>query len=414
MLIPSSSLSFHHNKSQDMILHALRELNKHLEESDCAASHPYATSFLGIMDTHLVTNLKGLVRAAQNFHASASSTASSIRGGQQSQRELTPSNYSSAQTVVMPKMTSFKKRQIEMFLTKNRRQVPAGSNSLSKENTYMPSITPCTDSPEVVEPEPQGDFEVNLDDLFSKGLSQMAQKTLLKLNLPEAEKTLEHALKRHRITDSDDPHHRRLRTQLALCILLQGNIQRAEDLILDMVEFRVNSDSIASQLLYALALAQTHECNFMATIGICERLWQSFKGSDQPTAIKEYDIYRLLAISHRESGEECLSQALEEVYPDLDLQTPLPTVGHFIANCEELLVELFGLGKAVRVSTLLVHRIKQLPIFRSITPLQMKLARRSDRQDDSTMGVSDSKAAFEDKAYVGARDYPTQRNHSAR
>lgn len=411
----SRSLSFQHNTSQERMLQALQELNKHLEESDRAASHPYSTSFLDPADNHLVTNLKGLVRAAQNFHA-RSSTATSISSGQQGgRRDFTSSNDSYAQSVAIPKIPSFKKRQIEMFVSKTRRLAGTGSNSMPGANVYMPSIVAYTDDgPEVVESELQDSFEVNSDSLLSKGLSKMAQKELRELKLPEAERTLQQAVERHRITDPDDPHHRHLRIQLALCTLLQGNVQQAEDSILDLVEFRTNNDLLANQLLYALALAQTHECNFAATIAICKRLWQSFQDFEQPTTQKETDIWRLLAISHRESGGELLSRALEEVCPDLDLQTPLPTVADFISSCEELLVEFFRLGKTIRVSTLLVHRMKQLPVFQKTTPLQKKLATRNRGQDENATDSSAHPGVSNNEAFLEARPYSKPRYCSAR
>lgn len=408
------SLSLRQNASQEMILKALHALNEHLKESDRAASDRHATSFLDPADRYIVANLKGLVRAAQSFHSNASSTAGSIRGGRRQHRNSIRSLSGYAESALIPKIPSIKKRQIEMFLTTDRPPAQGDSNSVSDANIDLPPIIAYPDLPEVAEPKSQIAFDINFDNMFSIGLSKLAQKSILDLNFPESEKTLKQALECHKAAGLDDLQHRHLRAQLALCMLLQGNGQQAEDLILDLIEFRVDDDVIADHLLYALALAQIHDCNFGATIGTCKRLWQAIRRAGVPTNLHGHDIFRLLAVSYRESGSELLARALEEVHQELNFYAPLPTVGQFIANCNDLLAELCGFDKGVFVPSLFSHQIQQLAVWNSATTLQERLAKRSKVHTDIAMNMVETRDKFLADSPGSAQRFITPRTSDKR
>ncbi|KAI0186751.1 hypothetical protein EV127DRAFT_483889 [Xylaria flabelliformis] len=367
------SLSLRSNQSHDNILKELKELKNALKKSSQAATVSYSTLFLSEKDTRLVNHLKLLVRAAQDFHSSASVTASTVVGSGESQPPPTDFGDDDARSGIASRMPSMKREQIETYLSQNQpipRPTTSASNKKKDETLPGPLKTPETN----LDIRESGTNDI-FSTIFTSGFSKIAQRALQELDLGKAEGLLKEALKWHSSSGSDDiHHHRHLQTQLALCSLLQGNCQEAQDLILGLFGSSTEKDTVAPQLLYALALLQLHELDFEGARDNSKRLWEALQRMPNCTVLGANDAMKLLATSYQESGDSLLADAIEAELPDLRLFEPVPKMTDFLADCEELLVGILGLQDSSESSSslLVVSKIHDLPIAKKPSSLQMR------------------------------------------
>ncbi|TRX95814.1 hypothetical protein FHL15_003368 [Xylaria flabelliformis] len=367
------SLSLRSNESHDNILKELKELKNALRKSSQAATVSYSTLFLSEKDARLVNHLKLLVRAAQDFHSSASVTASTVVGSGESQPPPTDFGDDDARSGIASRMPSMKREQIETYLSQNQpisRPTTSASNKKKDETVPGPLKSPSTN----LDIRESGTNDI-FSTIFTSGFSKIAQRALQQLDLGKAEGLLKEALKWHGSSGSDDiHHHRRLQTQLALCSLLQGNCQEAQVLILGLFGSSTEKDTVALQLLYALALLQLHELDFEGARDNSKRLWEALQRIPNCTALGANDAMKLLATSYQESGDSLLADAIEAELPDLRLFEPVPKMSDFLADCEELLVGILGLQDSSEFSNplLVVSKIHDLPIAKKPSSLQMR------------------------------------------
>ncbi|KAF2972512.1 hypothetical protein GQX73_g1068 [Xylaria multiplex] len=368
------SLSLRSNESHDTILRDLKELKDALKKSSQAATVSYSTLFLNEQDIRLVHHLKGLIRAAHDFHTSASVTASTVAGTQPPPTDFGDDD---ARSGFSPRLPSMKRQQIETYLSENQQ--------LTRSNTSVSSVSSLENN-EIISPGPLKNDEVVLEtreidsdhtfsNIFTSGFSKIAQRALQQLDLGKAEGLLKEALKWHSSSGSNDIHQqRRLQTQLALCSLLQGNRQEAQVLILDLVDSSADQDAIAHQLLYALALLQLHELDFEEARENSKRLWAALQRIPHCTVLEANDAMRVLATSYQQSGDGLLADAIEAELPGLRLSEPMPRMVDFLVDCEELLVGIFGLQDYPEISRSLsvVRKIHNLPIAKNLSSLQIR------------------------------------------
>ncbi|KAJ8131901.1 hypothetical protein O1611_g1722 [Lasiodiplodia mahajangana] len=365
------SLSLRSNESHDTILRELKELKNALKKSSQAATVSYSALFLNEKDARLVHHLKGLIRAANEFHTSASTTASTVAG--ETQPPPTDFGDDDARSGIH-RMPSMKRKQIETYLSQNE-PVSRASTSASDRKTEVAASPDLLKSSEAIPETREVDSSHTFSTIFTSGFSKIAQRALQQLDLQKAEDLLRQALKWYSSSGSDDIHHqRRLQTQLALCYLLQGNRREAEDLILDLVDSSVQQDTIAHQLLYALALLQLHELDFEGARDNSKRLWEALQRMPHCTVLDANDAMRVLATSYQESGDSLLADAIEAELPDLRLSEPVPKMVDFLVNCEELIVGIFGLQGCSEMANSLsvVRKIHNLPIAKKPSSLQMR------------------------------------------
>ncbi|KAI0167228.1 hypothetical protein BJ166DRAFT_229650 [Pestalotiopsis sp. NC0098] len=309
------SLLLRSNTSQTMILRELEQLNQYLEISIRATAGNNPLFKIDKSDIRVVQSLKNLVRAASDFHSSASSDASTIfSGGHLSMDTMEGCRY--AESVLQPAGTVSDRRHLETLLWQNR--LPSRMDSLKASRTRgLQSISETQQYPEGEGDEEGLGQHSNLDSLVSGGLNKLAQKALWRFDFSQAEKILQQALGRHKPSASDDTHQSRLRTQLAICSFLQGRGTQIEDAVIDIVEYRGTKRPVGHQLLYNLALSYTHHLNFEAARKIFSRLWESLRDPDFSNSLKRNDILRLLVFSYRMSGDRLLAEAIEEEHPKL-------------------------------------------------------------------------------------------------
>ncbi|KAI1419393.1 hypothetical protein F5Y12DRAFT_789118 [Xylaria sp. FL1777] len=372
------SLSLRSNESQDNILRDLKELKAALKKSSQAATVSYSTLFLNEQDIRLVHHLKGLIRAAHEFHTSASVTASTVAGS--TQPPPTEFGDDDTRSGISPRLPSVKRMQIETYLSQNQ-QVARSITSVSsvssisgmEEDEILPSGPPK--GSEVLAEIRETDSNHTFSTIFTGGFSKIAQRALQQLDLEKAEGLLREALKWYSSSGSNDVQHQlRLQTQLALCTLLQGNIQEAQDLILALVDSSAEKDTVAHQLLYALALLQLHELDFEGARENSKRLWAALQGTPHCTVPEANDAMRVIATSYQESGDSLLADAIEAELPELRLFEPVPKMVDFLVDCKELLIGIFGLQDCPEISRSLsvVRKIHDLPIAKNLSSLQMR------------------------------------------
>ncbi|KAI0431194.1 hypothetical protein F5Y09DRAFT_201833 [Xylaria sp. FL1042] len=373
------SLSLRSNESHDNILRDLKELKEALKKSSQAATVSYSTLFLNEQDIRLVHHLKGLIRAAHDFHTSASVTASTVAGS--TQPPPTDFGDDDARSGISPRLPSMKRMQIETYLSQNQQvarsisSVSSVSSMSSVEEDQVPTPSSPLRGPEVVIETRETDSNHTFSTIFTSGFSKIAQRALQQLDLEKAEGLLREALKWYSSSGSNDLHHeQRLQTQLALCTLLQGNIQEAQSLILALLDYGTEEDAIAHQLLYALALLQLHELDFEGARENSKRLWAALQKTPNYTALAANDAMKVLATSYQESGDSLLADAIEAEVPGLNLFEPVPKMVDFLADCEELLVAVMGLQDCPEASRSLsvVRKIHELPIAKNLSSLQMR------------------------------------------
>lgn len=351
-----------------------------MKKSSQAATVSYSTLFLNEQDNRLVHHLKGLIRAANEFHTSASTTASTVVGGGGTQPPPTDFGDDDARSGVASRLPSMKRKRIETFLSQNERIARAGTSASNREKDEIVSPGPPKKA-EIVFETREVDSNQSFSTIFTSGFSKIAQRALQQLDLQRADDLLRQALKWYRSSGSDDMHHQRhLQTQLALCNLLRGNRQEAQDLILDLLDSRMEQGTVAHQLLYALALLQLHELDFEGAQENSKRLWEALQRTPHCAVLEANDAMRLLATSYQELGESLLADAIEAELPDLRLSDPVPRMVDYLVSCEELLVGIFGLEGCLVVSNsfALARQIRNLPIAKKPSSLQMREQKMAD------------------------------------
>ncbi|KAJ2985626.1 hypothetical protein NUW58_g5433 [Xylaria curta] len=411
------SLSLRGNESHDNILRELKELKDALKKSSQAATVSYSALFLNEQDNRLVHHLKGLVRAAQDFHTTASTTASTVVGSGETQAPPTDFGDDDSRSGIASRLPSMKREQIETFLSQNQRVAHASTSSSTKGSAEI-SPTPLNKSEVDIETRETGSSHT-FSTIFTGGFSKIAQRALQQLDLGRADGLLREALKWHSSSGSDDVHHqRRLQTQLALCNLLQGNSQEAQDLILDLCSSSTGQEIVAYQLLYALALLQLHEMDFEGARENSTRLWEALQRTPHCTVLGANDAMKLLATSYQESGDSLLADAIEAELPDLRLFEPLPKMVDFLVDCEELLVGTFGLQDCSEASSArsVVSKIHNLPIAKKPSSLQMRELLlenvRSPISEGPPSDISDSLSVKADPDFEKNQPRPKKRSWS--
>jgi hypothetical protein len=360
-----------------------------LKKSSQAATISYSTLFLNEQDMTLVQHLKGLIRAADDFHASASTTASTVAGSPETR--IAPSEFEDDQgSAFGTRLPSMKLKQIETYLSStNQQNVRPRTSGSDREEEGVPKVVPLEEAN--ANPKQRGvDPNHTFSTIFIGGFSKIAQRALQQLDLQQADALLKEALKWYESSGSKDPSHRRhLQTQLALCSLLQGNRQKAQELILYLIDSNTEADTVPHQLLYALILLQLHELDFEGARDNSKRLWESLQET-RCTVLGANDAMRLLATSYQESGDSLLANAIEAEVPGLKLCEPVPKMVDFLVDCEEVLVKSFGFqGCAPDVnSTSVVQKMHNLPIARKSSSLQMRKMLLSDK--DTPLSESES------------------------
>jgi hypothetical protein len=274
------------NATQDTILFELGRLKLSIEQSlQVALHHSDGLSHtLGDRSDALVAhNLRNLAQVAKSFHSSASSTASTVHGTNETSFWNVQSD---AATSVRGNfgLTRDKRQQIDEYLRQTRRvakRKPTPKAQSSAAASVIQSSAPEASAEEVDsnmsdmgDENDERDDEAEFELLFLSGLEEVAKDSMLSQDFAKAETILEKAIQRHMGSSSEDTNFKQLQVQLAICYFLQHKWCLAEPLITRIAKSKANLDGIVCNLLHALALANLTDYCFEKAITVCKQALQ--------------------------------------------------------------------------------------------------------------------------------------------
>ncbi|KAF3012223.1 hypothetical protein E8E14_009965 [Neopestalotiopsis sp. 37M] len=363
------SLSIRSNKSQQDIFIQLKKLKRVIEASQCATAEPNNSLINNASHQSLLNNQRELVRAAQSFYSSASSTASTGDGtvnGSQETHSKRLSTRVAAWSVAesdLGSLASQTRRRVEDYITNYRHSTAITSRSgfysrpgsYSQVSHHAANITFREPVRNVGAP-PQRLADLSIDDvavdeLSSKSefdpdsflydcLRQLADDSIQSHDIAKAEIVLRQALRQGKSLAQGDPRQVRMRIQLVLVEFLQGKGRDMEASVLDLVKFHV-SKAVADQLLYILVLAHVLEKDHDSSKRLLPELLRGPDSSGSIVSPTNIETMQLWATSCRLAGDYLEAEAIEARFPMLK-EKALPTVSGFILQSEELLLELIG------------------------------------------------------------------------
>ncbi|TGJ84429.1 hypothetical protein E0Z10_g4306 [Xylaria hypoxylon] len=353
------SISLRTNTSQDKVMQELKQLRQYLRTATNAATDPFLLRYLDEPGDRLVQNLKCFVRAAQDFHASASVTASTVNGDDISDDGR--SNYNFA--AILP---SSKKRRLEAYLSQTQQQTLGGS---IRTPVSVPSSLP-----EVFYPDTHYPTHNTLDIIFSTGFKKISQQALIDLDLEKAAEVLEKMVKRQRGSGFHEQSFKTqlAKTQLAVTYLLHGKPELAETQIIEFVQLKSIESVIRCQLLYCLALSYMHNMELEAVERTCKTFLDELGPLEPDMTLRKGEILRLLATSYRFNGESLLADALECQQSQLAPPAMLPTIVDFVVCCEELITDCFGVAPGTEPYVEMTRKLRMLPIALTTSTLQTR------------------------------------------
>jgi hypothetical protein len=370
----SSSLSLRGNETQDKILYELGRLKSSIEQSIQASFHHsegFSHTLEDPSDARVAYNLQKLARAAQNFHSSASSTASTRESSSTIYGANGISLWNVQSDAAMsirggPSLTPNKRQQIDQFVKQQRRMTLRRQR---KPLQHVPSsaaafvVRPCTPEPgpavsseesqetesnvsELADYHDEGDDEAEFQSFLLSGLEEVAKDSMLNQEFAKAQAMLEEAIQRRTGSTSEDAEFKQLQIQLATCYFFQHKWQLAEPLIDSIAKSKANFDPVVCNLLHALAIANAVEKRFGKAITVCKQALQGkrrLKRDFGDTSEKECnETLGLLATIHDLHGNRLDAEALRRklsngfsyYHPENELE--------FIVSHPKLCTEVFG------------------------------------------------------------------------
>ncbi|KAH8812018.1 hypothetical protein F5884DRAFT_299418 [Xylogone sp. PMI_703] len=405
------SFSLRGNAAQDTILLELGKLKITIEESlRAAVSHGSGLSHTLVdpSDTRVSTNLRNLARAAQNFHSSASSTASTLRGTYGTM----PGNDQSDTAMSIRGglgLTPDKREQIQQYL---RRTQHANKRSPSKRvhNAHVISVGPLvaeasdeeqdySDISEMEDDLDEADNETEYELLFLSGLEKVAKESMLKQNFGKAETFLEKAIQRHMESSSGDTDFKQLQIQLAMCYFLQRKWRLAEPLVTSIAKSRTKLDPVTCNLLHTLALAHLSEFRFERAVTVCKQALQGKRrlkrtlGTRYMTECSE--TLGLLATIYDIKGDPIDAEVLRQtISPEFTYEHPLDEV-EFIAKHPFLIPDVFGESITLNLKELRAVRVTLIPAELSAGEIAKPFYKGDDAYDRYINRPKKSRVSFE-------------------
>ncbi|KAK3380894.1 hypothetical protein B0H63DRAFT_415614 [Podospora didyma] len=354
------SLSLRGNESQDKILDELAKLKASINYSLSAAAgsatrspHMSGQSLSSRYARNLQSlNLQSLARVAQNFHSTASTTASTAYGGERGACMKCPSAFPDAPVSTAGDIPAFRRERIESFIQENH-------TPPTRQNSRLPS---WFSAPRVVESFPPPDDERTVEDgvasqqiqretdadsdlelLFLTGLERLAAESVRVRDFSKAEELLEMALNRHSRGHGDTAAFHRLNTQLSLCYFFLGKWRCAEPLVQQMARTsHGNSDLTIPSLLHALALSYLKEFSFDKALKLCRQALNLKKRVVGSAHVKFSETLGLLAAIFDIKAEPMYGDIIRSSIPPCFLyKHPIDAI-HYITGQPDLLETVFG------------------------------------------------------------------------
>jgi hypothetical protein len=356
------------NETQEKILYELEMLKSSIKQTVQAAFR-HDDSFSHLMgdpsDARVAYNLQNLARAAQNFHSSASSTASTIHGANGTSFWNLQSD--AAMSIMGgPSLTPNKRQQIEGYIKQQRRMTQRRKrksplqrvSSSAAASVVIPPIpepdpTPAAASEdadsimsEMADENDEQDEEAEFQSFLLSGLEEVAKDSMLNQDFAKAQSMLEEAIQRRTGSTSEEADFKQLQIQLAICYFCQHKWNLAEPLIDSIAKSKANFDPVVCNLLHALAIANLVEKRFEKAITVCKQALQGKRrlkrdfGDTSETECNQ--TLGLLATIHDLHGSRLDAEALRRKlskgfsyhHPENELE--------FLVNHPKLCTDVFG------------------------------------------------------------------------
>ncbi|TDZ36673.1 hypothetical protein C8035_v005040 [Colletotrichum spinosum] len=301
-------------------------------------------------DARVDRNLRALANAASRFHSTASSTASSSRGG--SEALWRPSSVPDAS--ISGHFLAATRERVERFIGES----PSRSQQSSPETANPPSTlrsSPASLLDPANQPD-QSDQEEDEKDEYEMEcvtlLQKLAVESIESHEFVKAGDILKEALARQRSWASTFPRResgslgRALKTQLAVCYFFQGNWQLAEPIVRELSAAKRDRHLVECNLLHALALAHLSEYLFEEALEACKQALHgqrrvAKRGCSDSGASDVNNSIGLLATIHDMKGDYIAAELHRRQLPP-DFQYHHPRHGReYLAKHQKFIAAVF-------------------------------------------------------------------------
>ena len=357
---PSSSLSFRANTSQELLFRELQSLKSLVEEA-LTASHskeygvdPFAA--------RLTRNLHSLAKAAQQFHSTASSEASTRYGGDG--RMSSTSSWGGSDFGCL---TDSRRERIEMW--NHQLQVV---EEMQEESTTATEETPLTDHSTTIttpdleeksvkigkqaeedEEDSDDDSDIELD--FLKNFDELACTSFARKDYSKSEQFLRKAMELSTGESSGETNFKLLRIRLAVCCCLQDRWEFAAGVLAPLSKSKAASNLPVFHLLQAISLGYLANNRFDDACSVCKTALQGKKKILGKTSDDFHECLSILALIYEQKGDSLEAEAVRLSIPaDWTSRTLDNTRSgkQYILDHETLIDFAFGKKSADHTNTL--------------------------------------------------------------
>ncbi|KAK0625944.1 hypothetical protein B0T14DRAFT_599420 [Immersiella caudata] len=308
LAVVNVSLTFRTHVSQESLFEELRTLKKLVEESLKVATRTQAEANGDLILIRQSRNLENLAKAAQKFHAAASSTASTRYSVQGDRRSVLNWGGSDAGS-----LTQAQRERIEVWndlstveegpedgsTTENSHSIPAdNSTTITVPDMDDPGMLSDPgkgkDAEGVAKEETSGsddESDVELD--FLKSFQELAYSNFLAQDYSKAEQYLRMAVERSTGEVSGTSNSSSLKIKLALCCCLQEKWDDAAGIVASLPKMRSAAKLPTFHLLQAISLAHLQEDRFEDAYKVCKT---ALNGKKKTLGTDSSDYYGCLTV----------------------------------------------------------------------------------------------------------------------
>ncbi|KAM3481505.1 hypothetical protein MY8738_004444 [Beauveria namnaoensis] len=296
------SLSVQNNASQDLILHQLNELKQCIEDAVWIAKRSPVSpqsSLTALSESMATKNLHGLVKAAEHFHSSATSTVGSSIGG-----SIAGWPTPAIETGSVAGLTPYKTERVHEYIQNTSQELNPFAATMTEvrsfEATDFPEYAIADGSAELpknlftpMKPALDADFELCLHEV----LEDFAIEKMKLRDFENAAAYLKKALSGKMGPVAETKVRVRLQIRLGICYVLQRKIPEAW-IVISKLERNDGLENIeVLHLMHALAMVHFAMCEFAEAKNLCERILKAkmrFFGKSHPETLISLGFSRYL------------------------------------------------------------------------------------------------------------------------
>ncbi|KAK1827460.1 hypothetical protein QBC39DRAFT_361660 [Podospora conica] len=366
LAVVNVSLTFRTHVSQESLFVELQKLKKLVQEAFNAATHHQAEVNPDPSSVRQSRNLENLAKAAQRFHAAASSTASTRYSVQGDRRSVL--NWGGSET---GSLTQAQRERIEVW-NDDLSTVEESPEDGSKDGTLSVPTDPSTtittpDLDDLLSDPGKGkgvdgaaDEEADSDDGsdvemdFLRNFEELAHSSFVAQDYSKAEQCLRMAVERSTGDMSSTANFRLLKIKLALCCCLQDKWDHAAGIVDSLPKTRSVADVPTFHLLQAISLAHLQGERFEDAYTVCKTALQGKKRVLGKTSPDYYGCLTILAAICDKKGDALEAEVVRhsiprDWFPPSSVAVLSPK--HYILGHETLIDSIFTSKKAGIVPT---------------------------------------------------------------